>query len=71
MTQVETLTHKRRRVQRGDRAAKGMSVVPMQYLTKNLMAMRARSVPLAEHASRHLTAAAFTSEDAGCQDGGS
>lgn len=35
------------------------------------MAMRARSVPFEAHSSLALIAAAFTSSDAGCHDGGS
>ena len=35
------------------------------------MAMRARSVPFDAHSSFALIAAAFTSSEAGCHDGGS
>ena len=41
------------------------------HLMKCLMASRARSVPLAAHSCLAFTAAALTSSDAGCHDGGS
>lgn len=40
-------------------------------LTKNLIAMRARSVPASAQILRHSSAACLTSGEAGCQEGGS
>ena len=41
------------------------------HLSQCLMAMRARSVPFDAHSSFACIAAAFTSSEAGCHDGGS